>query len=158
MGWRNSCQVSVVGCRLSVAGCRLSVAGYQRNRVRHLSSRPERSGVEGPAVPEAGIHAATMISIHAVGLLSGGAPHLRTGVEEPGQSEAEGTPKATIGREIESPALFLETRNLKLSSYTLSIFTEFNTTSLFGLSWRLRGSLVILSATSWPSTTSPKMV
>ena len=63
-----------------------------------------------------------MISIHEVGLLSGGAPHLRTGVEEPGQSEAEGTPKATKGREIESPALFLETRNLKLETFFLHSF------------------------------------
>src|SRR5580658_6162007 len=39
-----------------------------------------------------------------------------------------------------------------------SIVTDFTTTSLFGLSWRLRGTLTILSATSWPSTTSPKIV
>src|SRR5256885_10984363 len=46
----------------------------------------------------------------------------------------------------------------KNRSYTLSIFTDFSTTSLCGLSCPLRGTPVILFTTSCPSTTSPKMV
>src|SRR5271154_6859386 len=42
--------------------------------------------------------------------------------------------------------------------YTVSIVTFFSTTSLFGLFWRFCGTRVIFSATSSPSTTSPKMV
>ncbi len=42
--------------------------------------------------------------------------------------------------------------------YTRSITTVCNTTSLFGLSWRPRGTLTIFSTISRPSTTSPKIV
>src|SRR5437868_3618054 len=56
----------------------------------------------------------------------------------------------------------LELRTVESTSvggrHTFSIVTFFTTTSLFGLSWRLRGTFTTLSATSWPSTTSPKIV
>ena len=42
--------------------------------------------------------------------------------------------------------------------YTLSITTLCTLTSLFGRSFRPRGTFTIFSTTSWPSTTSPKMV
>src|SRR5262249_23667000 len=42
--------------------------------------------------------------------------------------------------------------------YARSITTDSITTSLFGRSWRLRGTEAILLATSCPSITSPKIV
>src|SRR5438132_2034094 len=44
------------------------------------------------------------------------------------------------------------------SPHALSITTDCTTTSLFGLSCRLRGTLTIFSTASCPSITSPKMV
>ena len=42
--------------------------------------------------------------------------------------------------------------------YIASIVTFLSTTSLLGRSFRPRGTRVIFSTTSWPSTISPKMV
>ena len=64
----------------------------------------------------------------------------------PSRSFAGAHPLAFLG-EMVGDQIPHPNSKLGTTSYARSIFTEFSTTSLFGLSWRLRGSLVILSTT-----------
>src|SRR5215831_3025117 len=57
--------------------------------------------------------------------------------------------KSALGRLISGPGTH---------RYARSMVTDCSTTSLLGRSWRPRGTVEILSTTSCPSTTSPKMV